>query len=173
MASSPGEAEGRVDAAIDSLQASIRELRNFIYGLRPETFDGADVPSGIVALAEQFRYNTLIDLELDVDPNAGRDLSPEHGAELLHLVRESLSNAARHARARHLLVTFLREDDGVALVIADDGVGFDLSGPVAGGHHGVRNMHTRAEAIGATLRVESAKDEGTRIILMLPSRTDD
>ncbi len=170
MASSPGEAEGRVDAAIDSLQVSIRELRNFIYRLRPETFDGADVRAGIVALGEQFRYNTLVEIEIDVDAEAGRDLSPEHGAELLQLVRESLSNAARHARARHLLVTFRREEDGTTLVVADDGVGFDALSPVAAGHQGLANMRARAEAIGATMRVESAKGEGTRIIVALPNR---
>ena len=172
MASSPGEAEGRVDAAIDSLQASIRELRNFIYGLRPETLDGADVSAGIVALAEQFRYNTLVDIELDVDAGAGRELSPEDGAELLQLVREALSNAARHARARHLVVTFRPETSGTALVVADDGVGFDASAPAAAGHDGLGNMRSRAEAIGATMRVESAAGEGTRIIVALPTSAD-
>jgi signal transduction histidine kinase len=169
MGSSPDEAEGRVDAAIDTLQASIRELRNFIYGLRPETFDGADVPSGIVALGEQFRYNTLIDIDLDIEAEAARDLSPEQGAELLHLARESLSNAARHSKARHLTVTFRREADRPRLVIADDGVGFDASGPVAAGHNGLANMRTRAEAIGATLDIDSAVGKGTRIIVTLPA----
>jgi signal transduction histidine kinase len=172
MTSSPAEAEGRVDSAIDSLQTSIRELRNFIYGLRPETFDGADVPAGIVALAEQFRYNTLVEIEIDVDATAGRDLSRDHGAELLHLVRESLSNAARHARARHLVVTFRPEVVGATLVVADDGVGFDVSGPVVAGHQGLANMSARAAAIGADLRVESVKGEGTRIIVTLPGWAD-
>ena len=58
------------------------------------------------------------------------------------------------------------------VVIADDGVGFDASGPVAAGHQGLANMNARAQAIGATLRVESAKGEGTRIIVVLPSRAD-
>ena len=172
MGPSPDEAEGRVDSAIDSLQVSIRELRNFIYGLRPETFDGADVPAGIVALGEQFRYNTLVEIDIDVDPAAGKDVSREHGAELLQLVRESLSNTARHSRARHLVVTFGREAEGPRLVIADDGIGFDASAPVAPGHQGLANMGARAEAIGATLRVESALGEGTRIIVSLPNRTD-
>jgi signal transduction histidine kinase len=172
MTSSPGEAEGRVDGAIDSLQASIRELRNFIYGLRPETFDGADVPAGIVALGEQFRYNTLIEIDIDVDAEAGGSVSREHGAELLQIVRESLSNAARHARARHLAVTFTQGDDGPTLVVADDGAGFDVSGPIAAGHQGLANMRARAEAIGATMLVESANGEGTRIIVKLPSRAD-
>jgi signal transduction histidine kinase len=170
MTTSPGEAESRVDAAIDSLHASIRELRNFIYGLRPETLDGADVAAGIVALTEQFGYNTLVDVDLDVDPDAGLDISPEHGAELLQVVREALSNAARHARARRLVVSFRHEDGGASLVIADDGVGFDASAGVPAGHDGIGNMRARAEAIGSTLRIESASGAGTRIIVRLPGR---
>jgi signal transduction histidine kinase len=172
MASTPAEAEERVDNAIDSLQASIRELRNFIYGLRPETFDGADVPAGIAVLGEQFRYNTLVDIDVDVDAAAADDLSSDQGAELLHLLREALSNAARHARARHLLVTFRREESGPTLVVADDGVGFDPSAPAAVGHTGLANMDARAQAIGATLRIESGKGGGTRIIVTLPGRAD-
>lgn len=173
MTLSPTDAAGRVDAAIDSLQDSIRELRNFIYGLRPEALDGADVAAGIVALAEQFGYNTLVDVELDVDADAGQGISPEHGAELLQLVREALSNAARHARARHVIVSFRNEsDDRTGLVVADDGVGFDSAAVVPAGHDGLGNMRARAEAIGATLRVESASGQGTRIIVGLPGRAD-
>ncbi len=172
MSSSPGEAESRVDAAIDSLQTSIRELRNFIYGLRPETFDGANVPAGIAALSDQFRYNTLIEIDVDVDAAATRNLSAEQGADLLQLVREALSNAARHARAKHVVVSLRPEANGATLVVADDGVGFDPSTPAVTGHQGIANMNARAEAIGATLRVDTARGEGTRIIVVLPNSLD-
>ena len=128
------------------------------------------MPAGLVALGEQFRYNTLVDIDLDVDPEAASDLSPEHGAELLQLVREALSNAARHSQARHLVVTFSLREEGAVLIVADDGVGFDASAPIAPGHQGLGNMQARAEAIGATIRVESAKGEGTRIIVLVPPR---
>jgi signal transduction histidine kinase len=172
MGPSPAEAEGRVEAAIDSLQASIRELRNFIYGLRPETFDGADVPAGIVALGEQFRYSNLIELDMDVDVKAGRGLSTEHGGQLLHLLRESLSNAARHAGARHMTIAFRQVAGVPVLTVTDDGTGFDPATPVGAGHHGLANMRERAEAIGATLQIESAPGGGTRIIVSLPVAAD-
>jgi signal transduction histidine kinase len=172
MVSSPSEAEGRVDAAIDSLQASIRELRNFIYGLRPETLDGSDVAAGIVTLTEQFGHNTLIEVELDVDAEAGRDLSVEHGAELLKLVREALSNAARHSKASRLIVTLRRTDGHLTLAVADDGIGFDTAAPLAAGHDGLGNMQARAEATGATMVVESGAGRGTRIIVEWPDRAD-
>ena len=172
MVSSPGEAEDRVDVAIDSLQASIRELRNFIYGLRPETLDGSDVAAGIVTLTEQFGHNTLIEVERDVDIEAARELTIEQGAELLKLVREALSNAARHSKARRLMVTLGRTDGHLTLAVADDGVGFDASAPVSAGHDGLGNMRARAEAIGATMVVESGAGEGTRIIVEWPDRAD-
>jgi nitrate/nitrite-specific signal transduction histidine kinase len=59
-----------------------------------------------------------------------------------------------------------------ALVVADDGVGFDPSQPVAVGHHGLGNMQKRAAAIGATLQIESIAGQGTRIIVSLPDDTD-
>lgn len=172
MVSSPSEAEGRVDAAIDSLQASIRELRNFIYGLRPETLDGSDVAAGIATLTEQFGHNTLIEVELDVDAEAGRELSTEHGAELLKLVREALSNAARHSKASRLIVTLGRTDGHLTLAVADDGIGFDTAAPVAAGHDGLGNMQARAEATGATMVVKSGAGRGTRIIVEWPDRAD-
>jgi signal transduction histidine kinase len=162
-----------VEAAIDSLHASIRELRNFIYGLRPETFDGADLPAGIVALGEQFRHNNLVELEVDVDVGVGQRVSPEHGAQLLHLLRESLSNAARHARAGHLTIAF-RQAEGLAILsVTDDGVGFDPASPAGAGHQGLANMRARAEAIGGTLRIESAPGKGTRIIVSVPAAVDE
>jgi signal transduction histidine kinase len=173
MGPAPAEAEGRVEAAIDSLHASIRELRNFIYGLRPETFDGADLPAGIVALGEQFRHNNLVELEVDVDVDVGQRVSPEHGAQLLHLLRESLSNAARHARAGHLTIAF-RQAEGLAILsVTDDGVGFDPASPAGAGHQGLANMRARAEAIGGTLRLESAPGKGTRIIVSVPAAVDE
>jgi signal transduction histidine kinase len=169
MATSPDEASQRVDAAIDSLQASIRELRNFIYGLRPEAFDGTDLRAGLIALGEQFRYNTLVDIDVDIDTGANGEISREQGAELLQLVREALSNAARHARPQHVAVTLRREASGVTLVVADDGLGFDTSSSVPAGHHGLANMSARAASIGATFRVDSAEGKGTRIIVGMPN----
>jgi signal transduction histidine kinase len=168
MATTPSEAEGRVDAAIDSLQVSIRELRNFIFGLHPETFDGLDVAAGIATLAEQFRYNTLIEVDLELDQAAGRERSPQEGLELLHLVREAFSNAARHSRARHVTVTFRRTEGGSTLVVADDGIGFDETTPAPAGHRGLGNMRARAEAVGATMQVRSASGKGTSIVVTMP-----
>jgi signal transduction histidine kinase len=168
------EAEARIDAAIESLHLAIRELRNFIYGLRPETLDGSNVPAGIVALAQEFSRNTLVETEIDIDRSAAAFLAPDHGAHLLQLVREALSNAARHARPSHARVALRRLDGRSELEIADDGVGFDTTTVIEPGHHGLANMRARVDAIGGSLRIDSQPGTGTRIIVTLsdPTRSD-
>ena len=62
----PDEVERRVERAIDSLHLTIRDIRNFIFGLRPELLSGTTLIDGLVAVVEEFRHNSMIDVELHV-----------------------------------------------------------------------------------------------------------
>jgi GAF domain-containing protein len=157
MADAPDEAQGRIDTAIESINLAIRDIRNFIYGLRPE--------------AEEVRHGGLIDVSVTIDAAADPKLTPEAGTELLNLVREALSNAARHSRARRISVALKRSGEGPVLIVEDDGNGFDLNKPAIAGHHGIANMRARAGAIGGELEIYSAPESGTRIVLRLPPAT--
>jgi signal transduction histidine kinase len=169
MAEDRVQAEQRLDRAIDSIHLTIRDIRNFIFGLRPEGLDGHDVVAGLAALAEEFQRNTLIDVELRLDPDAGVALSTEQGAHLLQLAREAMSNAARHAEAQHVELELRRAADATTLLVADDGVGFDPQSGPSPGHHGLANMRARAEAVAGSFTVDSHAGSGTRIIVTLPS----
>ena len=70
MAEAPDEAAERVDAAIESINLAIRDIRNFIYGLRPEAIDGTQVVAGLAALAEEVRHGGLVDVVAELDPAA-------------------------------------------------------------------------------------------------------
>jgi signal transduction histidine kinase len=168
MAEAPDEAAGRVDGAIESINLAIRDIRNFIYGLRPEAVDGTQVLAGLAALAEEVRHGGLVDVTTDLDPEADQDLDEMSGAEVLNLVREALSNAVRHGRAAriHLSMTLI---DGVpTLEVSDDGVGFDVSREPERGHHGLANMQVRATAVGGRFEIRSSPGSGSRVILELP-----
>ena len=168
MAEAPPEAERRVDQAIEALHLSIRDIRNFIYGLRPEAVDGGQVVAGIAALAQDVRDGGLVDVVATLDPSADPGLSEDAGLELLALVREALSNATRHGKPRRIDVLLGRTADGSVLEIADDGRGFDPNVPVGVGHHGLMNMRVRAESIGGRLSIASEPGSGTRVRVDLP-----
>jgi signal transduction histidine kinase len=168
MTDAPTEAERRVDQAIESLHLAIRDIRNFIYGLRPEAVDGSQVVAGLAALAQDVRDGGLVDVVVTLDPAADPALPAEGGVELLSLAREALSNASRHARARRIDVLLGTADDGSVLEIADDGVGFDPARSLPADHHGLRNMRVRADDLGGRLEIESAPGTGTRVRVWLP-----
>jgi signal transduction histidine kinase len=169
MSDDPAEAEARVDRAIDSLNLSIRDIRNFILGLQSEFVGGADVGAGLARLADEFRHNTAIDIELDVSAGAAAGTLPTVvRVNLLQMAREILSNAARHSRAATATVTLAAERDDIVLAIRDDGVGFDPRATQASGHLGLTNLADRARAIGADLTIASGPGEGTKVIVRVP-----
>ncbi len=168
MSETPAEAEKRVDEAIESLHLAIRDIRNFIYGLRPEAVDGTQIVAGIAALAQEVREGSLIDVVATLDPSADPGLDEDRGLELLSIVREALSNASRHAQARRIDVLLGRTPIGPVLEIADDGVGFAPDRPVPEGHHGLANMRARAQVIGGQLEIDSRPGAGTRVRLTIP-----
>jgi signal transduction histidine kinase len=170
------EARRRVERAIDSLDQTIRDIRNFIFGLRPALLDDVDVVEGLAALADEFRVNTMIDVELRAGPTVTVPLiGPDGIAEVLAIAREALSNIARHARATRAEIVVEPEPEiaGLQIVIADNGVGFDPAAPRGLGHQGLRNIRTRAISIGATVQVDSGPGAGTRIIVRVPGARSD
>ncbi len=164
----PDEAAGRVDRAIDTLHATISEIRNFIFGLRPVLLEEGGLLTALETLADEVRLNSTVDVEV-----AGSEPGPlpvELSGELLSLVRESLSNVARHAQASRATISVEPADGELHIEIADDGCGFDATRTVASSHRGLRNMADRATRIGAGFRVISQPGAGTRIIVDVPYR---
>ena len=162
----PAAAAERVDRAIDSLHDAIREIRTFIYGLRPGLDDEEGMGSALESLAEETRLNTA--MRIDVTAGTAVRLSPGMRGELLSIAREALSNAVRHAAATRATVRIDEGDGALRLEIADDGTGFDTGAPAGVGHHGLANMVRRAESLGGNLVLESARGRGTRIIVSVP-----
>jgi len=166
----PQEARDRVDRAIDTLHGAIRDIRNFIFGLRPILLDEGGLTHGLELLADELRRNTAIDVSVTaVEPP---ELPMEAVAELLVVTREALSNISRHARATHASVKLAVAGGAVHLAITDDGIGFDADAARPSAHQGLTNLQVRAEQLGGRASVNSRPGEGTRIMLSLPLSDD-
>ena len=170
MSDEPEEARQRVERAIDSLDQSIRDIRNFIFGLRPELLEQAGLIGGLLALADEFRVNSLVDVDIDTSAIDETDIPPEHTADLLAIAREALSNIARHSKATRGNVLVEARDEIVRISVSDNGVGFYPDQPRGPGHQGLINMRARVAAIGGRINVESVPGAGARIIVESPRR---
>jgi len=171
MEDEPEVAKARVERAIDSLDQSIRDIRNFIFGLRPELLEQAGLVGGIAALADEFRVNSMVDIDLDTAGVEDQSLPADVVGQMLSIAREALSNIARHSKATRGRVEVETGDGRLRMVVSDNGAGFDPDRPRSAGHQGLTNMRARAASIGGTLDVDSAPGRGTRIIVEV-SRSD-
>lgn len=166
----PQEARERVDRAIDILHGAIRDIRNFIFGLRPILLEDGGLTHGLGLLADELHRNAAIDVTVQAVEPLGLPMGT--AAEVLAVAREALSNVARHARATSASVELAVANGAVVLTITDDGIGFEADAERPGAHQGLANLRDRAGRLGGSATVDSRPGEGTRIILSLPLSDD-
>jgi signal transduction histidine kinase len=157
------EVSDRIERAVGELDRVIRDLRNYIFGLRPGILADRGLDQALRALGDEVAVRSRLDVSVQVDPRAAAALAAR-SHDLVQLTREALSNVVRHANASHVWVRLTGGDDHTAvLTVEDDGVGFD---PSAGGHgSGLPNMRGRAAALQGDLRISSRNGKGTRLRL--------
>ncbi|PAK26930.1 histidine kinase [Streptomyces sp. alain-838] len=151
----PPEVRDGVGGAVDELDVTIQEIRSAIFALRQPD----EAPEGlrtrvlreIAMAAVPLGFTPSHRFTGPVDTAVG-DLT---GKNLIAALRETLSNAFRHAGATRIevmvdaTVTLPDGRPGVRLTVADDGIGI----PEGGRRSGLRNLERRAETVGGTSRV--------------------
>jgi signal transduction histidine kinase len=164
------EATTRIDRAIDGLNLTIRDIRNFILGLHSELVGGGELLAGLATLAHEFRLNSLIDIDVDLESGerVAAELPVEQRVQLLQIAREALSNTARHSRATRARLELLVEGDSLTMLVHDNGIGFDPDAARGDRHLGLDNLRGRAASMGGTLQIDSQSGGGTSIIVRLP-----
>lgn len=171
VAEEPEHAKAQLARAVDRLNAAIADLRGYVLGLRPVQATEQPLSESLALLAEQARSNALIDVDVEIAPDAAAKLDRARREAAYYIAADALGNIARHARARHATVRLFSNDGSVVLQITDDGVGFDFRTSTSG--HGLHNMRERAFAVGGTLEVHSAPGSGARVRLELPATMED
>src|SRR5438094_6011405 len=165
-AGDPQAVRARLSGAVDSIDMAIRDLRNYIFGLRPGILADRQLNQALHLLVEEFQEKSGVVTVVQIDERIAAQFG-NTAAQLVQVTREALSNVARHAQATTCRVSLLQRDESAVLEIDDDGRGFKPGRGSSRGQ-GLRNMRERVEAIGGTFSVESASGEGTTIRVQLP-----
>jgi signal transduction histidine kinase len=162
----PPQSQAQLHRAIDALNQTIADIRNYIFDLRPALLADSDLPAAVGSLLQELKVNTLMDVRLIEEPDACRGLSSEQLAALFHVAREAVTNVRKHAQATGVAAR-LEERNGVfRMTITDNGVGFDPARP--GGGQGLRNIHERVAALAGRIEIQSAGGQGTRLTVEVP-----
>ncbi len=161
----PMRAQAQLGRVMDNLNETIQDIRRYIFDLRSDMPDD-DLQSGIKRLLRDFHINTLLETEFEVEGAPVEILSMERRRHIFQVVRETLANTARHARARWVKVVLQYDEDTLDLTISDDGVGMETLQVSKG--YGLRNIRERVRLLDGTLRIESAPNEGVTFHLTVP-----
>ncbi|NGO41549.1 sensor histidine kinase [Streptomyces ureilyticus] len=167
------EAAERVQRVVDDLDDTIKTVRGTIYalrerdrsdgrgGLRAKLLAETDQAAAVLGFTPALRMTGL----LDTDVPAG------HAEHLLAVLRETLSNAARHAHATAVEVTAETDGRRLHLRVADNGGGID---PAVTRRSGLDNLHRRATDLGGSFTLTPNEPTGTIVewTVPLPSQTE-
>ena len=158
------EAAGRVGRAVDDIDETIKVIRSTIFALETRGADDrVSLRSRLLAEIETATTTLGFAPSLTFDGLIDANVPDDVGEHAVAVVRESLSNAAKHAEAHRVQVSAVAGDD-LTIVVSDDGVGI-----TAGGRRsGLRNLEQRAVALGGTLAVEPRDGGGTTLTWRVP-----
>jgi signal transduction histidine kinase len=157
------EVRQRIDAVVDDLDTTIRDIRGAIFELRVPA--GGELRAEIRGLVEEARGPLGFPPRLVIDGPIDSAVPEPVRPALLAVLREALSNVARHARASAVTVTVVAHAGRVELRVADDGIGI---GSEVRSVSGLRNMRRRAEELGGTCTIERAAPTGTQATWSVP-----
>ena len=159
-------AEGGADAlrpALDGLHRVIQALRSTLFELNPTALGR----EGIRSTLEYLVRTSAPDIDTTVLIEAPPDLDDPVATTIIRIAQEALHNIRKHAAASRVEVRLGSTGGDVALLIIDDGRGFDPSEGAPRGHLGLTAMRERAEAVGGELRIDSGPG-GTTVCALLP-----
>lgn len=169
-AKSTRSARGLVREGLTLVEQCLQQVRSLSLELRPSLLDDLGLPAALRWYLDRQRgAGFSVRLEGEIPDSR---LPPDIETACYRIIQEAVTNVARHARARNVIVTLALTNGGLEAVVRDDGVGFDVPGAraraAAGGSFGLLGMEERVSLVGGRLQVDSAPGQGTRLWVRMP-----
>lgn len=164
----PEKIEEQIQASIDALNATIRDIRSYIMDLKPARLTGENLIQSLRRLGNDFYSNTLVTTVFDPKVETLDQISEDYANAFYMICKEALANITKHAKATQVMITFTEETDRYVLIVQDNGSGFDPTRGRKPESHGINNMFARAENLGGKLEMTSKPGKGTKLEVWLP-----
>jgi len=168
---SAGDAQDAEQVLAEMRGATTRaysQVRAALTGLQGAPAASATLAAALRGCVAEVQATTGLTVALTITDADALTLTPLAQQQALHIVREALTNAWRHAAARQVNVCAERVGEAVQITVRDDGRGFDPTAVDADAHLGLAIMRARAERSGGALTVQTQPGVGTTITATFP-----
>jgi signal transduction histidine kinase len=147
---------------------TLHDVRRLAVELRPKVLDDFGLVPALERLAETFNEQTALAVHLETTLDEKR-LPAEIETALYRIVQEALTNVVKHAQAQTVSVVLMRKGESVAVVVEDDGRGFDQN-QASDDELGLIGMRERIALLDGRVAVESREGQGTTLAVEVPIR---
>jgi signal transduction histidine kinase len=159
----------RLTAAVDDLDLTVRHIRTVIFDVEaPRSGRDSGVRGKVLDLTREAGRALGFEPRVTFSGPLDATVADHLADDVLATLREALSNATRHAQARHVDVELTVTGTLVVLRVNDDGIGIVLDRTDSAVGHGLRNMQTRAERLGGRFELRAGPDGGTVVEWQAP-----
>jgi two-component system sensor histidine kinase DegS len=164
------KAQQEVDQLTKVAEATIQNIRQIIYDLRPTTLDSL----GLIPTLEKYleRFATQQKVKAELKTNLKQRLPEKVETAIFRLTQEALNNIAKYAQAKNVCVNINQVKNELAVSIKDDGVGFDVNAvqkrASQSSGFGLSGMRERVRIINGNLQIQSAPGQGCQIAAVVP-----
>lgn len=165
ITSHPNEARVELRRLHTALTVTLRATRGVLFDLRPFALEVDGLAQALHNLGEHFREHSSLHMRWTIDLPERLPATMETAIYLI--VREALTNVIRHAQATACMIEVCQSPAKVAVIIRDNGEGFDSEAVLAsyprGQSWGLLNMFERARTISAEIAIRSRPEQGTSV----------
>lgn len=164
--------EQKIDDSKKLVSQAIQDLRNLSHGLSTDYIADLGLVRAIEHELEMIRKSGTCETVLEME-GASYPLDKQIELILYRIIQETLNNIIKHAASQKIIIHLRYGPKEFTLSIIDNGKGFDLT-PLTDNSSfglGIKNMHSRAQLIGAGFQISSTLEKGTSVIISLPVGT--
>lgn len=158
----------KISSMIALMDETVKTIRRISTELRPGILDDLGLVAALEWQSSEFQKRTEIactfrspDLELEIDKGKATGI--------FRIFQEALTNVMRHSQATRIEATLIQSDSELALMVSDNGVGFNVAEVKRKKTLGLIGMRERALILGGEIEIESVQNQGTQLKLRIPT----
>ena len=159
----------RLKNFVNILAVMLKSVRRISAQLRPSLLDNLGLVAAIDWQLKEFQSRSGIEMVFN-KPSEELEISDAVKNGLFRIFQESLTNVARHSKAKSVTVELLKKDGQLILRVEDDGQGFNLNRESNGKTLGILGMKERAAMMGGKYHISSMPGKGTSVTVVLPCK---
>ena len=154
-----------------NIDTAIENIRRLAKDLSPTVLESLGLSAAVRFLLEEFGKSANIEVEADID-EVTHLLAPQVQRHIYRIFQEALTNIGRHAQARQVKAIMKRSEQGISVLIQNDGKGFEVDEVLADRpktrRFGLAAIKERVQLIGGRLDLKSETGSGTKITFTFP-----